>query len=71
MYKSSCALIAALAVVLACPVASAQAVAARVPLDVTATECLRGGGSFLVLWDGQGGWIKQCQGGTHDGETIV
>ncbi|MEU4659571.1 hypothetical protein AB0G32_37525 [Streptomyces sp. NPDC023723] len=71
MYKSSWALIAALAVVLACPAGPARAGTARVPADVTATECLRGGGLLLVLWDGQGGWLKQCQGGTHDGETVV
>lgn len=69
MHKPSCALIAALAAdALAVPSADA---AGRVPLDVTATEYLRGGGSFLVHRDGQGGWIGQCQGGTHDGETII
>lgn len=69
MHKSSCALIAApAAVALAVPSADA---AGRVPLDVTATECLPGSGSFLVLRDGQGGWIRQCQGGTHDGETGI
>ncbi|CAL9342515.1 hypothetical protein SUDANB145_00295 [Streptomyces sp. enrichment culture] len=72
MHKSSCALVAALAVVLVFPVPSADAAALpRVPGDVTAVECLRGGGSLLVEWDGQGGFTRRCQGGVHDGEALV
>ncbi|MBT2411284.1 hypothetical protein J7I94_12015 [Streptomyces sp. ISL-12] len=71
MHKSSCALVAALAVALAFPVPSADAAAVRVPGDVTAIECLEGGGSLLVEWDGQGGFVRQCQGGVHDGEALV
>ncbi|MFV0132163.1 hypothetical protein ACLGIH_02675 [Streptomyces sp. HMX87] len=79
MNKSSCALVAALAVAVAFPVPADAAPAreslgvAHAPADVTALECLRGGGMLIVAADGSGpgGFTKRCQGGTHDGETVV
>ncbi len=40
---------------------------------MTALECVRGGGMIIVAAEGQGtgAFTKRCQGGTHDGETIV
>lgn len=69
----------------AAPTAPAQAYAAQgvpqdvpqgaagAPLDVTAGECIQGGGMIIIIADGTapGGFSKTCQGGTHDGETII
>lgn len=73
MSKSSC--VGALAVALALAVGPAPAAvtdAVAAPVDVTASECLRGGGMIIVAADGEGGaFTQRCQGGVHDGETIL
>ncbi|MEV5321624.1 hypothetical protein AB0K92_28935 [Streptomyces sp. NPDC052687] len=61
----------------AAPAASPQVVpaqgAARAPLDITAGECVQGGGMIIIVADGTvpGGFSKTCQGGVHDGQTII
>ncbi|WP_247694596.1 hypothetical protein [Streptomyces sp. B93] len=87
MSKSSCvgapslALSPSLALALALSLALALAVgpapaavtdAVAAPVDVTASECLRGGGMIIVAADGEGGaFTRRCRGGVHDGETIL
>jgi hypothetical protein len=80
MNKSSWAPAAVLAVSVLCAAAPASAAAqdlpqgaAGAPLDVTAGECVQGGGMIIIIADGTapGGFSKTCQGGTHDGETII
>ncbi|MEV3972969.1 hypothetical protein AB0K68_33345 [Streptomyces sp. NPDC050698] len=63
------ALLAALAVsLLAVP-----ARAATLPADVTAAQCVAGGGMIIIsaVGDGTQGYTKRCMGGVHDGETVV
>ncbi|MEU9554027.1 hypothetical protein [Streptomyces fumanus] len=68
MKKPSYLWAAGLAVALLGPVP----VAAAAPGDVTATECLRGGGLLVIAADGPDGTLtKHCRGGSHDGETVV
>ncbi|WP_399894037.1 hypothetical protein ACGH7X_36560 [Streptomyces sp. BBFR51] len=75
MRKSSWTVIAALAVSVVCgPVAQAAVSRTpRLPGDVTATECLQGGGMIVIAADGRGtgSLTARCQGGTHDGQTIT
>lgn len=74
MRESSWAVVAALAVSVLCAAPAAAAVprATHLPGDVTASECLRGGGVILISADGEGtgSFTARCQGGSHDGETI-
>ncbi|WP_320774652.1 hypothetical protein [Streptomyces sp. CRN 30] len=75
MRKSSYALAAALAVAVACSAPAAGAAPERgtvlAPADVSPAQCLAGGGILRVSADGRGGFVKTCQGGTHDGENLV
>ncbi|MFE5262210.1 hypothetical protein [Streptomyces coelicoflavus] len=75
MRKSSCTVIAALAV-WALGATGAQAAVLRVPDlpgEVTATECIEGGGVIIISADGDGtgSFTTLCRGGTHDGQTIT
>ncbi|CAL9666160.1 hypothetical protein [Streptomyces sp. enrichment culture] len=75
MRKSSWGVGAALAVSVLCA-AWAQAAAAHVPYlpgDVTADECLRGGGLIVISADGEepGSFTQVCRGGVHDGQTVT
>ncbi|CAL9669200.1 hypothetical protein [Streptomyces sp. enrichment culture] len=75
MRKSSCTLLAALAVSVLCAT-GAQASgprAASLPGEVTASECIRGGGVIVISADGDGtgSFTSLCRGGTHDGQTIT
>ncbi|MFD6193525.1 hypothetical protein [Streptomyces sp. NPDC060275] len=75
MRKSSCTVAAALA--LSVPGATgAEASVPRAPSvagDVTATECLQGGGRIIItaVGTGTGSVTALCRGGTHDGQTIT
>ncbi|MFE0802802.1 hypothetical protein [Streptomyces sp. NPDC058812] len=76
MRKSSWTVIAALAVSVLCAAPAQAAVprAEHVPVDVTPTECIQGGGVIIISVDGSSGtgsFTKRCQGGTHDGETVT
>ncbi|MGG8340100.1 hypothetical protein ACQ87T_26375, partial [Streptomyces lividans] len=75
MRKSSCTVVAALALsVLGATGAEASAPRApSVASDVTASECLRGGGVIIISADGDGTgtFTKLCRGGIHDGQTIT
>ncbi|MFJ4277403.1 hypothetical protein [Streptomyces massasporeus] len=69
MRTLSYALFAALAVsALAVPVT-----AAALPADVTAGQCIAGGGGIVVsaVGDGSQGYTKRCVGGVHDGRTAL
>ncbi|MFD5653883.1 MULTISPECIES: hypothetical protein [unclassified Streptomyces] len=75
MRKSSCTVVAALALSVL-GAAGAQASVPRAPSvasDVTATECLQGGGGIVITADGTGtgSLTAVCRGGTHDGQTIT
>ncbi|AKZ59923.1 putative secreted protein [Streptomyces ambofaciens ATCC 23877] len=84
MRESSWSVIAALTLSVLCAApagAAARAVqadsgalrVARLPSEVTATQCVQGGGVIIVSVDesGTGTFTKRCQGGTHDGETVL
>ncbi|MGW0331481.1 hypothetical protein ACWD0J_06285 [Streptomyces sp. NPDC003011] len=47
--------------------------AAHGPADISASDCVQGGGMIIVTADGAGtnSYTVRCQGGTHDGETIT
>jgi hypothetical protein len=69
MNKLPYALLTALAgMVLAVP-----AHAAARPADVTASQCIAGGGSIVIsaVGDGWQSYTKRCMGGVHDGETVL
>ncbi|KAF2775648.1 hypothetical protein ACFWQ6_27350 [Streptomyces coelicoflavus] len=75
MRKSSCTVIAALAV-WALSAAGAEAAVLRVPDlpgEVTATECIQGGGVIIISADGDGtgSFTTLCRGGIHDGQTVT
>ncbi|MFA3878176.1 hypothetical protein ABS735_31765 [Streptomyces sp. MMCC 100] len=75
MRKSSCTVITALAVWVLCA-AGAEAAVLRspdLPGEVTATECIQGGGVIIISADGEGAdsFTKLCRGGIHDGQTII
>ncbi|MFI0269457.1 hypothetical protein [Streptomyces luteogriseus] len=68
MRKLSYTLLAALAAsALAVPVT-----AAALPADVTASQCVAGGGMIVIsaVGDGSQGYTKRCMGGVHDGQTV-
>ncbi|MFD5285330.1 hypothetical protein [Streptomyces rubrogriseus] len=73
MRKSSCTVVAALALsVLGATGAEASAPRApSVASDVTATECLQGGGGIVVTADGAGALTAFCRGGIHDGQIVT
>ncbi|SMQ13964.1 hypothetical protein SAMN06272771_0248 [Streptomyces sp. Ag82_O1-12] len=61
---------------LAALAASALAVpltAAALPADVTAGQCVAGGGVIVIsaVGDGSQGYTKRCMGGVHDGQTVL
>ncbi|MFC8143963.1 hypothetical protein ACFUKV_19865 [Streptomyces paradoxus] len=69
MRKLPYALLTALAVsVLAVPCR-----ATALPADVTASQCIAGGGSVVIsaVGDGSQAYTKRCMGGVHDGETVL
>ncbi|MFJ4980147.1 hypothetical protein ACIP6X_33275 [Streptomyces coeruleorubidus] len=69
MTKLPYALLTALAVAsLAVP-----AHAASRPADVTASQCIAGAGmvSISAVGDGSHAFTKRCEGGVHDGETVL
>ncbi|MFC7846284.1 hypothetical protein [Streptomyces sp. NPDC057382] len=47
--------------------------AAALPADVTASQCVAGGGMIIISAVGQGsdGYTKRCEGGIHDGQTVT
>ncbi|MFF5516899.1 hypothetical protein [Streptomyces coeruleorubidus] len=69
MNKLPYALLTALAVVALAPPAHASAR----PADVTASQCIAGGGSIVIsaVGDGSQSYTKRCVGGVHDGETVL
>ncbi|MFE8919906.1 hypothetical protein [Streptomyces rochei] len=75
MRKSPWAVVAALAlpVLGAAPADAAMTRTAHLPTDVTASECIQGGGLIVVSVDqsGTGSFTKRCQGGVHDGESVT
>jgi hypothetical protein len=46
---------------------------AALPADVTASQCVAGGGMIIIsaVGDGAQGYTKRCMGGVHDGETVI
>ncbi|MFG3112487.1 hypothetical protein [Streptomyces tendae] len=75
MRKSSCTVIAALAVSVLCATGARASVprVASLPGEVTASECVAGGGVIIISADGDGtgSFTSLCRGGTHDGQTIT
>ncbi|GGY99976.1 hypothetical protein GCM10010385_56920 [Streptomyces geysiriensis] len=75
MRKSPWAVVPALAlpVLGAAPADAAMTRTAHLPADVTASECIQGGGLIVVSVDqsGTGSFTKRCQGGVHDGESVT
>ncbi|MFJ3037647.1 MULTISPECIES: hypothetical protein [Streptomyces] len=75
MRKSSCTVIAALAVSVLCATGARASVprAASLPAEVTASQCVAGGGVIVISADGDGtgSFTSLCRGGTHDGQTIT
>jgi len=70
MRKSSCTVVAALALSVL-GATGAEASAPSVASDVTATECLQGGGGIVVTADGAGALTAFCRGGIHDGQIVT
>ncbi|CAL9350795.1 hypothetical protein [Streptomyces sp. NPDC057838] len=58
---------------LALAAAAGPARAAVLPADVTASQCINGGGVIVIsaVGDGSETWTKRCRGGIHDGRTVV
>jgi hypothetical protein len=52
---------------------AAPAHAAARPADVTASQCIAGGGMVIIsaVGDGSHSFTKRCEGGVHDGETVL
>jgi hypothetical protein len=52
---------------------AAPAHAAARPADVTASQCIAGGGMIIIsaVGDGSHSFTKRCEGGVHDGETVL
>ncbi|OMI91793.1 hypothetical protein BSZ07_02655 [Streptomyces sp. M1013] len=75
MRKSSCTVLAALALSVLCATGARAAVphAPSLPSDVTATECVQGGGVIVISADGDGtgSFTTICRGGVHDGQAIT
>ena len=62
----------ALLAALALTALAAPARAAALPADVTASQCIAGGGMIIISAVGDGSpWTKRCMGGIHDGQTVV
>ncbi|MEU2271546.1 hypothetical protein ABZ568_35035 [Streptomyces olindensis] len=42
-------------------------------LDVTASQCIAGGGMIIISAVGNGSesYTKRCKGGIHDGQTVL
>ncbi|MCM1938142.1 hypothetical protein NC239_07900 [Streptomyces sp. G3] len=75
MRKSSCTVVAAVALWILCA-AGAEAAEPGAPGllgKVTATECIEGGGVIIIsaAGDGTGSFTTLCRGGAHDGQTIT
>ncbi|WP_030185301.1 hypothetical protein [Streptomyces violaceorubidus] len=75
MRKSSCTVIAALALSVLCATGARASVprAPVLPSEVTATECVEGGGVIVISadGDGSGAFTTLCQGGVHDGQAVT
>ncbi|MDG9689008.1 hypothetical protein CJI59_22215 [Streptomyces sp. Alain-F2R5] len=75
MRKSTWAVVAAMTVPVLCaaPAGAFAPRTAHLPADVTATECVQGGGVVIISVDqsGTGSFTKRCQGGVHDGESVT
>ncbi|MER6166225.1 hypothetical protein [Streptomyces violaceorubidus] len=75
MRKSSCTVIAALALSVMCATGARASVphAPGLPSEVTATECVEGGGVIVISADsdGSGSFTTLCQGGIHDGQAVT
>ncbi|MEV2256499.1 hypothetical protein AB0I94_39185 [Streptomyces sp. NPDC050147] len=76
MRDSSWAVVPALTLSLLCAAPAAAAAeprATHLPGDVTANQCIRGGGMIIISADSEGtGRLRaRCQGGIHNGETIT
>jgi hypothetical protein len=69
MTKLPYALVTALAAV----ALAAPAHAAARPADVTASQCIAGGGMIIISAVGEGSesFTKRCVGGIHDGQTVL
>ncbi|MEU0250586.1 hypothetical protein ABZ192_41110 [Streptomyces sp. NPDC006235] len=70
MNKLPYALLTALA--MAAVAAPAHAAVNR-PADVTASQCIAGGGMIIIsaVGDESHAYTKRCKGGAHDGETVL
>ncbi|MFJ6557041.1 hypothetical protein ACIQNT_33200 [Streptomyces luteogriseus] len=64
---------ALLAAALAASALAVPATAAALPVDVTASQCVAGGGMIVIsaVGDGVQGYTKRCMGGVHDGRTVL
>ncbi|MEV8127412.1 hypothetical protein AB0P07_25555 [Streptomyces sp. NPDC085944] len=75
MRKSSCTMIAAVALWLLCAAGAGAAELGAPGLlrQVTATECIEGGGVIIISADGDGtgSFTTLCRGGIHDGQTVT
>ncbi|AIV32432.1 hypothetical protein LMJ38_33445 [Streptomyces sp. R1] len=75
MRKSSCTVIAAVTLWILCAAGAeaAEPGAPGLPGEVTATECIEGGGVIIISADGDGtgSFTALCRGGTHDGQTVT
>ncbi|MZF88152.1 hypothetical protein [Streptomyces sp. SID5643] len=63
----------ALLAALAATALAVPATAAALPADVTASQCIAGGGMIVISAVGEGSpsYTKRCMGGIHDGETVL
>ncbi|MEU3938115.1 hypothetical protein AB0E85_39840 [Streptomyces sp. NPDC029044] len=63
----------ALLTALAASALAVPATAAARPADVTASQCVAGGGMIVIsaVGDGSSSYSKRCVGGVHDGETVL
>jgi hypothetical protein len=52
---------------------AAPAHASARPADVTASQCIAGGGMIIIsaVGDGSHAFTKRCEGGVHDGERVL
>ncbi|MEU3948815.1 hypothetical protein [Streptomyces sp. NPDC029526] len=68
MHRLPSAALTAVTLTLLCTPAAVAA-----PADVSARECIAGGGMIVVSAQGPGGqtFTMRCSGGVHDGETVV
>ncbi|MFI8234841.1 hypothetical protein ACIGDI_39200 [Streptomyces sp. NPDC085900] len=53
------------------PQSSTAGSTTQVFADISAQECVRGGGVIIINAVGDSTYTKYCEGGTHDGETIT